>query len=97
MEKIDFKNCDLDDVIFEHRNKAYGAYILRKKYSQHVKKAALWGTAVFLLLISSPLIADRMASNRNALDDGKVALIELPPTPTPPVKPPTPPTPRPEP
>lgn len=98
MEKIDFKNCDLDDVIFEHRNKAYGAYFLRKKYSQHVKKAALWGTAVFLLLISSPLIADRMAANRNVLDDGKVALIELPPPPTPPIKPPTPPPPpRPEP
>ena len=79
MEKIDFKNCDLDDVIFEHRNKAYGAYILRKKYSQHVKKAALWGTAVFLLLISSPLIADRIGANHNVLVDGKVALIELPP------------------
>ncbi len=79
MEKIDFKNCDLDDVIFEHRNKAYGAYVLRKKYSQHVKKAALWGTAVFLLLISSPLIADKMASNSNGLEDGKVAFIELPP------------------
>ena len=93
MEKIDFKNCDLDDVIFEHRNKAYGAYFLRKKYSQHVKKAALWGTAVFLILISSPLIADKMAANRHGIDEGKVALIELPPPPTPPVKPPTPPPP----
>ena len=79
MEKIDFKNCDLDDVIFEHRNKAYGAYFLRRKYSKHVKKAALWGTAVFLLLISSPLIADRIGANHNVLVDGKVALIELPP------------------
>ena len=98
MEKIDFKNCDLDDVIFEHRNKAYGAYILRKKYSQNVKKAALWGTAVFLLLISSPLIADRMGANNHLIDDGKNAFIELPPPPTPPViPPPPPPPPRPEP
>lgn len=51
---------DLDDILFEHRNKAYGAYALRKSYGKHIQKATIGGFAIFALLISSPLIADKM-------------------------------------
>ena len=53
---------DLDDIVFENRNQAYGAYALRKGYGNRMKKGVIGGLAVFLLLISSPLIADKLKS-----------------------------------
>lgn len=92
-----WKTRSLDDVIFEHRNKAYGAYLLRQKYSNHIKKAALVGTSLFLLMVSSPLIADRMKSNRVELDNTLVTIAEIPKAEKPPVVPPKPKLPEPPP
>lgn len=97
MDNMIWKNRSLDDVIFEHRNKAYGAYLLRQKYSNHIKKAALVGTSLFLLLVSSPLIADKVKSNRTELDNTLVTIAELPKTEKPPVEPPKPKLPEPPP
>ena len=41
---------DLDDIVFEDRHKAYGAYALRKHYDHTLTKALLIGVSVFLLL-----------------------------------------------
>jgi protein TonB len=35
----------LDDIVFEHRNKLYGAFELRKSYASSLKKATLLGIA----------------------------------------------------
>ena len=32
VENIDYKNATLNDLVFEGRNKAFGAYYLRKIY-----------------------------------------------------------------
>ncbi len=69
---------DLDDILFEHRNRAYGAYVLRKAYARHIKKASFWGLALFLFLISSPLIAVKMTPKKLLTDDTEVKLIEPP-------------------
>ncbi|RSK49335.1 energy transducer TonB [Hymenobacter rigui] len=45
----------LDDIVFEGRNKAYGAYVLRKLYGQHVIKAVGIATALAGLLLAVPL------------------------------------------
>lgn len=49
-------NPTLDEIVFEHRNKEYGAYDLRSTYSRMLTKSFLIGTAFFLLLAISPLI-----------------------------------------
>jgi periplasmic protein TonB len=90
MDSMNWKKTSLDDVIFENRNKAYGAYFLRQKYSGHVKKAALVGTSLFLLMVSSPLIADKMKGNYASIDNTVVTMAELPKVAPPPVEPPKP-------
>ncbi len=47
---------NLDDIVFAHRNKEYGAYELRKRYKKSVIKSL--GFAFFLLLLTTvtPLI-----------------------------------------
>ncbi|PZU89404.1 MAG: energy transducer TonB [Chryseobacterium sp.] len=49
-------DLSLDEIVFEHRNKEYGAYDLRTKYPKVLTKSFLIGTTFFLLLAVSPLI-----------------------------------------
>ena len=52
-----FTKNNLDEVVFEHRNKQYGAYALRKSYDEHLLKAAassfglllLFGTVMYVI------------------------------------------------
>ena len=74
----DYLKCDLDDIVFEHRNQAYGSYALRKSYGNYMKKAALGGFSLFLLLVSSPLIADKMTPKRLNIDEGIVRMVAPP-------------------
>ena len=97
MESKDWITCDLDDVVFEYRNRSYGAYILRKKYGSHIKKASVWGMSAFVLLILSPIIMDKVNFRTSTLDDDKNTLVELAKIVEPPVTPPPPKPPLPEP
>lgn len=45
----------LDDIVFEGRNKAYGAYVLRRVYGEHMRKALMLAIALAALLISIPM------------------------------------------
>lgn len=49
-------NLTLDEIVFEHRNKEYGAYDLRHTYPKMLTKSFLIGTAVFLIVSLSPFI-----------------------------------------
>lgn len=49
-------NLTLDEIVFEHRNKEYGAYDLRHTYPKMLTKSFLIGTAVFLVVSLSPFI-----------------------------------------
>lgn len=49
-------NLTLDEIVFEHRNKEYGAYDLRNTYPKMLTKSFLIGTAVFLIVSLSPFI-----------------------------------------
>ncbi|MBC3541366.1 energy transducer TonB [Rufibacter sediminis] len=49
----------LDDMIFEGRNKAYGAYVLRRLYHRHISQAALYAIALFLIGFSLPTLANK--------------------------------------
>lgn len=50
----------LDDIVFEGRNKAYGAYVLRRLYGRHVYTAVLLATALAALLIAVPTLVQRL-------------------------------------
>jgi len=49
-------DLSLDEIVFENRNKEYGAYDLRTAYPKLLTRSFLIGTAFFILLAVSPLI-----------------------------------------
>lgn len=49
-------DLNLDEILFEHRNKEYGAYDLRTIYPKMLTRSFVIGTILFLILALSPLI-----------------------------------------
>lgn len=47
---------DLDEIVFEHREKRYGAYVLRQLYPKNLTRAFIIGSSLVLLFIAFPLI-----------------------------------------
>jgi len=85
-----------DDIVFENRNKEYGAYQLRKKYNRVVLIATLIGSAIIATAVIVPYInASRSAASK--MRDAKEVIAEMsndlqneaaPPPPPPPPPPP---------
>lgn len=46
--------ASLDEIVFETRNRRYGAYLLRKAYNHHLGMSLLMATAVCFLLVNLP-------------------------------------------
>jgi periplasmic protein TonB len=46
----------LTDMVFEHRNREYGAFELRKSYNQNILRAVLIGISLFLAALFSPML-----------------------------------------
>jgi protein TonB len=97
MEINKILTADVLDIIFEGRNKQYGAYDLRKTYNRRLRIAMLVTTAVVLLLCAGFLVSnmnDRaktkaMVVQDVQLEDIKEEKKDLPPPPPPPkVEPP---------
>ena len=57
MELHKIQNSDYLDILFEHRNQAYGAYAIRKGYAKTIKRAIFIGSALFLGLLLVPFYA----------------------------------------
>ena len=56
----------LNDVIFENRNKNYGAYVIRTSYNDTLKKSLLFLTSALTLLFGSVVVNNRMNSHSEA-------------------------------
>lgn len=85
----------LDEIVFEYRNKAYGAYLLRKIYKKHVTIGVIIATTVLLIGVTVPLIAGYLNKQR-IINEEKTVGAELtnmnkPPEDVPPPPPPPPP------
>jgi hypothetical protein len=52
MSDEQLQNASLDDIVFEFRNKSYGAYDLRKAYPSALKKGFFGGIGIFCMLIA---------------------------------------------
>ncbi len=91
-------DADILDIIFDGRNKIYGAYELRKSYNRRLGRALIF-TAGLLLLIFLGNVFANMADNGddkkdlNLLETQMAEVKDEPPPPPPPPPPPTPPPP----
>lgn len=79
--KLDLLKRQWIDIVFEGKNKAYGAYELRKENSKTTFRSLLIGAFIFGLAVASPLIADLIpdSSDEEAVLDKKIVTVKLPP------------------
>jgi len=63
MEANKILKADLLDIIFENRNKAYGAYELRSTYPKRIKRSMMAMGAVCLVFITGMLLANSSKQN----------------------------------
>ena len=84
---------DIDEIVFENRNKAYGAYYLRKAYNKYVTRALI--TSVVLLLLGAliPFFVFKQALSHNTTKEisAEFANLDVPKDEAPPPPPPPPP------
>lgn len=79
--KLDILNNQWLEIVFEGRNKVYGAYELRKSVTKNSIKALIIGTVVFALAVSAPLIISLLPDS-SANDDAlnvKITTVKMPP------------------
>jgi periplasmic protein TonB len=63
-----------DDIVFEVRNKEYGAYKLRKRYNRNVSVALLIGVLIIATVIITPYISAKAAENRTKRAERQVEI-----------------------
>ncbi len=99
MEVNKILSADILDIIFEGRNKEYGAYELRKSYNRRLTIALIFTAVLIALLFIGYILANTIsASNKKdmvvqdvQLEDVKTEEAKNEPPPPPPPKPPEPP------
>lgn len=64
-------NPTLDEIVFENRNKAYGAYDLRNNYRSVLTKSFILGTILFLVAALTPFVVMKL-KEMNAEDTTEV-------------------------
>ena len=68
------------EIVFEGRNKGYGAYDLRKSITKNTTKAYIIGTIVFALLVSIPTIMRMIPDKQEDTTlDTKITAVKMPP------------------
>ncbi|MFM2049381.1 MAG: hypothetical protein RI955_1929 [Bacteroidota bacterium] len=100
MDLNKIKNADLNDIVFDGRNKIYGAYFLRRVYDKHVARGFIISFITFALCLAGPVIWKKIFKDA-PIEKQKVSLVDLanikPPPPVDPKTPPPPPPPPPPP
>lgn len=102
MEANKILTANMDDIVFDGRNKEYGAYVLRRSYEKHIRNGVIGGMLLFLLIVGIPFISNTIASLRgDTAEEEIIVSLELeappplnpdePPPPPPPDIPPPPP------
>lgn len=91
---------DFDEIVFENRNKVYGAYYLRKRYNRTINIAFAIALGIFVLGVSIPAIMNfinQVAETVEMEQNVELTLVDPPPLdkdePPPPPPPPDPPPP----
>ena len=80
------------DILFEGRNKDYGAYDLRKTYNRRIKIALASTIIILAIIFAGSVIADRLSASNNVKEiKTKELVMEAAPNEPPPPPPPPPP------
>ncbi|MDP4240951.1 MAG: energy transducer TonB [Bacteroidota bacterium] len=83
-----------DEIVFEHRNREYGAYKLRKKYNRNVIIALLIGILILSTAVITPYLNAKAAENKSKRAERQVEIkMENLDQPTETIVPPPPPPP----
>jgi protein TonB len=78
--KLDLLKDKWLEIVFEGRNKVYGAYELRKANSKTTLLALISGTAFFAFALSLPLLFSLLPdTNNDEVLDEKITTVKLPP------------------
>lgn len=85
MSKLNIFNREWIDMVFEGRNKSYGAYQLRSENPKTTIKALIIGAVLFVFLVASPKIYEMVEGIASKQEDENVdkiiEVIDLPPPP----------------
>ena len=93
MKVSDMYKGDMLDIIFEDRNKEYGAYFLRRTYGNRITRAVLYLVFGLALLATLDYVMKVIAANKEEEVVESVTIELQPPPPLDPTKPPPPPPP----
>lgn len=96
MSKLNIFKTGWIDIVFEGRNKKYGAYQLRSENPKTTTKAVLIGVALFSVAIAIPVIKNfipALAAEKDENLDKVIQVVDLPPPPVEELPPPPPPPP----
>ena len=102
MDNRNFANATLDDIVFEGRNREYGAYTLRKVYNKHLVRGVIIAISLFILFLAAPVIAKYIFPEEEVVVEERIVDVnelapppplneDTPPPPPPPAEPPPPP------
>ncbi|MEO0312739.1 MAG: hypothetical protein RIQ89_2396 [Bacteroidota bacterium] len=94
----DATNHERVELVFENRNKNYGAYVIRSKYNHRIVMAMVYSLTTVALAVGIPVLINKInesAANDKVVITTPVELSEPPPVdkttpPPPPVEPPPP-------
>lgn len=101
MDSAKALQSDFLDILFEGRNKEYGAYELRKKYDKRVRNAILGTLGLFVFLAGAYLLynvlsaEDLSKAKKPVVETIKMEDLKIPDEPNKPPPPPPPPAPPP--
>jgi protein TonB len=100
MDQQQILNASMDDLVFENRNKSYGAYFLRQIYKRHITIALVVATSIFVFAFAAPYIIELLTPDAALVAPKKITYTELsepppidkntPPPPPPDLPPPPP-------
>lgn len=98
MEANKILSADILDLVFEDRNKDYGAYELRKTYNKRILKALIITASIAVLALLGSFIMSKIDNGPSKIKIQEVTIQEIKPDedkpeppPPPPPKPPDPP------
>lgn len=78
--KLDLLKNQWLEIVFEGRNKLYGAYDLRKTNGKTTLRSLIIGGVIFIFLVSIPVLANLIPDgNDDAVLDQKITTVKLPP------------------
>ena len=69
MKILQLHSDNLDEIVFEHRNKEYGAYELRKSHDARVVKSFFAAICSLTFLIGTPVLIHHLLSEKKTVID----------------------------